>query len=222
MYAASTMGMVVANRHRLLLVDDHPLFRAGLAALLSDEPDLTVAGEAGDAAEAIEVLRREPFDVVVLDVLIPSGTAISVAADLLDVRPCRVLALSALDEPIMIAALLRAGASGYALKTQPPREIVEAIRTVASGGRYLPPFTPHEEVLARYQTDSQVPFTRLTQREREVFELLLRGLTNDDVSEKLAIARRTVETHRQRIMQKLDTHSMTDMIRLAARYGLLN
>ncbi|NVB79911.1 MAG: response regulator transcription factor [Kofleriaceae bacterium] len=196
------------------------MFRAGLAALLSEEPDLVVTGEAGEAAEAVELLRREPFDVVVLDVLIPSGTAISLAADLLDVRPCRVLALSALDEPIMIAALLRAGASGYALKTQPPRQIIEAIRTVANGGRYLPPFA-QEEVLARYQTSTQVPFARLTQREREVFELLLRGLTNDDVSEKLAIARRTVETHRQRIMQKLDTHSMTDMIRLAARYGLL-
>jgi DNA-binding NarL/FixJ family response regulator len=120
----------------------------------------------------------------------------------------------------MIAALLRAGASGYALKTQPPRQIVEAIRTVATGGRYLPPFAS-EEMLSRYQTDVQVPFARLTQREREVFELLLRGQTNDDVSVKLAIARRTVETHRQRIMQKLDTHSMTDMIRLAARYGLL-
>jgi DNA-binding NarL/FixJ family response regulator len=212
--------MVVADRHRLLLVDDHPLFRAGLAALLSDEPDLVVAGEAGEAAEAVELLRREPFDVVVLDVLIPSGTAISLAADLLDVRQCRVLALSALDEPIMIAALLRAGASGYALKTQPPRQIIDAIRTVAGGGRYLPPFA-QEEVLAQYQTSSQVPFARLTQREREVFELLVRGLTNEDVSEKLAIARRTVETHRQRIMQKLDTHSMTDMIRLAARYGLL-
>ncbi len=213
--------MVVANRFRLLLVDDHPLFRAGLAALLSDEPDMVVAGEAGEATEAVELLRREPFDVVVLDVLIPSGTAVSVAADLLDVRPCKVIALSALDEPIMIAALLRAGASGYAIKTQPPRQIIEAIRTVACGGRYLPPLAPHEEVLARYQGESEVPFARLTQREREVFELLLRGHTNDDVSARLAIARRTVETHRQRIMQKLDTHSMTDMIRLAARYGLL-
>lgn len=213
--------MVVADRTRLLLVDDHPLFRAGLAALLSDQPDLVVAGEAGDGAEAVELLHREPFDVIVLDVLIPSGSAVSLAADLLDVRPCKVLALSALDEPIMVAALLRAGASGYALKNQPPRQIIDAIRIVAGGARYLPPHMTHAEVLAGYETDGEVPFTRLTQREREVFELLLRGHTNDDVSVRLAIARRTVETHRQRIMQKLDTHSMTDMIRLAARYGML-
>jgi DNA-binding NarL/FixJ family response regulator len=213
--------MVVADRTRLLLVDDHPLFRAGLAALLSDQPDLVVAGEAGDGRTAVELLHRQAFDVIVLDVLIPSGSAVSLAADLLDVRPCKVLALSALDEPIMVAALLRAGASGYALKNQPPREIIDAIRIVAGGARYLPPHMTRADVLARCETDGEVPFARLTQREREVFELLLRGHTNDDVSVRLAIARRTVETHRQRIMQKLDTHSMTDMIRLAARYGML-
>lgn len=213
--------MVAVLRSQVLVVDDHPLFRAGLAQLLSQEPDLEVVGEAGNAADAVSMLRRDPVDVVVLDVLIPSTSGISLAAQLLEVRTCKVLALSVLDEPVMIAAMLRAGASGYALKTQPPQEIIEAIRLVLTGGRYLPPRAAREEVLARINGAGDMPLQRLTRREREIFDLLIRGYTNDEIGTRLFIARRTVETHRQRIMKKLATHSIVDMIRLAARQGAL-
>ena len=213
--------MVAVLRSQVLVVDDHPLFRAGLAQLLSQEPDLEVVGEAGNATDAVSMLRRDPVDVVVLDVLIPSTSGISLAAQLLEVRTCKVLALSVLDEPVMIAAMLRAGACGYALKTQPPQEIIEAIRVVLTGQRYLPPRAAREEVLARITGAGDMPLQRLTRREREIFDLLIRGFTNDEIGTRLFIARRTVETHRQRIMKKLATHSIVDMIRLAARQGAL-
>jgi two-component system uhpT operon response regulator UhpA len=205
----------------VLLVDDHPLFRAGLAQVLSYEPDLHVIAEVGSAAEAAEVARREPIDIAVLDVLMPTTSGISLASQILELRPnCRLLALSVLDEPVMIAAMLRSGACGYALKTQPPNEITEAIRTVLAGQRYLPPNVAREEVLARVNNNGE-PLQRLTRREREIFDLLIRGHSNDDIGSRLFIARRTVETHRQRIMKKLATHSIVEMIRVAARQGAL-
>jgi DNA-binding NarL/FixJ family response regulator len=122
----------------------------------------------------------------------------------------------------MIAAMLRAGASGYALKTQPPSEIIEAVREVLSGTVYLPPRVSREAVLSLVQGNGERPLERLTRREREIFDLLIHGNTNEQIGSRLFISRRTVETHRQRIMRKLATHSIVDMIRLAAREGALS
>src|SRR4051794_29862507 len=108
--------MVDVVRSRVVLVDDHPLFRAGLGELLSLEPDLVVVGEAGTAEEALSLLAREPVDIVIVDVLMPSSSGVALTTAILETRACKVLALSALEEPITIAAMLRAGAGGYALK----------------------------------------------------------------------------------------------------------
>jgi DNA-binding NarL/FixJ family response regulator len=131
------------------------------------------------------------------------------------------LALSVLDEPTIIAMMLRAGAAGYALKTQPPEEIIEGIRLVLGGGRYLPPSIPTDAVLSLLNERADRPLQRLTRRELEIFELLIRGHSNDEIATKLFIARRTVETHRQRIIKKLAAHSVLEMIRVAARQGAL-
>jgi DNA-binding NarL/FixJ family response regulator len=214
--------MAAVLRSQVLLVDDHPLFRAGLAQVLAFEPDLHVVGDVGSAAEAVEIARREPVDIAVIDVLMPTTSGISLASQIVDVRPsCKVLGLSVLDEPVMIAAMLRSGASGYALKTQPPQEITEAIRAVLAGERYLASTVAREEVMARVQNGGNEPLQRLTRREREIFDLLIRGHSNDEIGSRLFIARRTVETHRQRIMKKLATHSIVEMIRAAARQGAL-
>lgn len=211
----------VVSRAQVLLVDDHPLFRAGLAQLLSFEHDLQVIAEAGSAREAVEVARGGGIDVAVIDVLMPTTSGVSLAAQLREVSPrMKLLALSAIDEPAMIAAMLRSGADGYAMKTQPPPDIVGAVRVVLGGERYLPPTVPADEVWARVHSDGE-PLQRLTRREREIFDLLIRGHSNDDIGSRLFIARRTVETHRQRIMKKLATHSLVEMIRLAARQGAL-
>jgi DNA-binding NarL/FixJ family response regulator len=117
--------------------------------------------------------------------------------------------------------MLRAHACGYALKTQPVDEIIEAIRQVLGGCRYLPPTVSADAVDAELASDPADPLRRLTRREREVFELLIRGNSNDEIAIRLIIARRTVETHRQRIMGKLSAHSIVQMQRVAARHGSL-
>ncbi|HUS29749.1 MAG TPA: response regulator transcription factor [Kofleriaceae bacterium] len=205
---------------KILVVDDHPLFRQGLVMALRAQPDFEVAGEAGDSAEALALIGREVIDVAVVDLLMPNVSGISLAGDLYDRQPgCRVLGLSVIDEPGLIADMLRAHACGYALKTQPVSEIVEAIRHVLGGCRYLPPTVSANAVDTELATDIVDPLQRLTKREREVFELLIRGNSNDEIAIRLFIARRTVETHRQRVMGKLSAHSIVKMQRVAARHG---
>lgn len=210
-------------RSQILLVDDHPLFRAGLALALAREPDLQIAGEASTAAEAIDIVRHLPIDVAVIDVLMPTTSGISLASQLSEIQPqLKCLGLSVLEEPSIIGSMLRAGATGYALKTQPPEEVTEAIRAVLTGERYIPACVPRAAVMSLLDGDGTQTLHRLTRREREIFDLLIRGYSNDEIGSRLFIARRTVETHRQHIMKKLDTHSLLDMIRVAARQGALS
>jgi DNA-binding NarL/FixJ family response regulator len=205
------------------LVDDHPLFRRGLAVALQAEGGFDIAGEAGNAAEALELVGRVSVDVAIVDVLMPTVSGISLATQLHEQRPtCRVLGLSVIDEPGLIADMFRAYACGYALKTQPVPEIIDAIRQVVAGLRYLPPSVSTGAVDAELSSRRDTPLQRLTRREREIFELLIRGNSNDEIATLLFIARRTVETHRQRIMNKLSAHSIVQMQRIAARHGGLD
>jgi DNA-binding NarL/FixJ family response regulator len=214
--------MVSVIKSQTLLVDDHPLFRAGLAVSLAHQPDLQVVAEAGSASEALAILGSQFIDIAVIDVLMPTSSGVSLATHMLEAKPrCKVLALSVLDEPAMIATMFQAGASGYALKTQSASEIMDAIRSVLGGDQYLPPTVSSQAVSALVRGAADRPLERLTCREREIFDLLIRGKSNDDIAAKLFIARRTVETHRQRIMKKLGAHSILDMIRVAAQHGAL-
>lgn len=207
---------------RVLIVDDHPLFRIGLAAVLSRTPSLEVVGEAGSRDEALACLRATAVDLVLLDVFLPRTSGISFAAELHDEFPALVvLGLSVADDPGVIADFLRAPATGYVLKTQPPDELVEAIFAALAGIRPLPPIPAREAILAELEHARHLPLQRLSPREREVFELLIRGCSNDEIASRLFIARRTVESHRYRITTKLSAHSITQMQRLAARYGEL-
>jgi len=142
------------------------------------------------------------------------------SSELFELQPrCKVLILSVIDDPGLIADVLRAHACGYALKTQDTAEIVEAIRQVLGGLRYLPPMVPRDAIEEELAANVRQPLERLTRREREVFELLIRGYSNDEIATSLAISRRTVETHRQRVMNKLSAHSIVKMQWIAARHG---
>jgi DNA-binding NarL/FixJ family response regulator len=212
--------MEMMRKAQVAVVDDHPLFRQGLMVALRQELDLDVVGEAGDAQEALELARRVELDVAVIDVLMPTTSGISLTRQLFELQPrCRVLGLSVVDEPGLIADMLRAHACGFAVKTQPISQIVDAIRQVLGGLRYLPPGISRDAIDVELAGTASRPFARLTRRELEVFELLIRGYSNDEVATKLFIARRTAETHRQRIMRKLSAHSVAQMQRIAAIYG---
>lgn len=188
--------------------------------MLADDARIEIVGEAGSATEALELARTTVIDVAVVDILMPGVSGISLASQLYEIQPsCRVLALSVIDEPCIIADMLRARACGYVLKTQPPEEIIEAITHVHAGTRYLPAQVSVHAVDSELAGTPTRPFSRLTPRERQVFELLIRGHSNDEIAVSLAIAPRTVETHRQRVMHKLSAHSVVQLQRYAARHG---
>ena len=178
-----------------------------------------VVGEAGNAVEA-RALLAGAVDLAIIDVLLPGVSGISIAHEAHELAPhCRVLALSVVDEPGLIADMFRAGAGGFALKTQPPDQILEAVRCVLGGVRYLPPSVSRDAIDAELIDATASPLDRLTRREREIFELLIRGYGNGDIAARLYIAIRTVETHRLHIMRKLSARSIAEMQRLSARHG---
>jgi DNA-binding NarL/FixJ family response regulator len=213
----------VGTRQQIALIDDHALYREGMRAVLRSEPMLDVTGDAGTGREAIELLSRATFDLAVVDVMLPDQPGPSLVRDLRRLQPrCKVLALSMVEAPYAIAEMLRAGAAGYALKSQATEEILAAIHAVACGHSYLAPCLPRDRILALTGGVARGPLEQLTAREREVFDLLIRGWTNERVATTLHIAVRTAETHRQNIMSKLGVHSIAELIRLAARHGMLD
>jgi DNA-binding NarL/FixJ family response regulator len=212
--------MEVVRKAHVVIVDDHPLFRQGLAIALQREADLDVVGEASDAVSALDLVRTLELDLAVVDVLMPAMSGISLATEIFELQPrCKILGLSVIDDPGLIADMLRAHACGFALKTQPINEIVDAIRQTLGGLRYLPPGISHDAVEVELARTGEDPLQRLTRREREVFELLIRGQTNEEIATRLFISRRTVETHRQRVIKKLSAHSILQMQWIATRHG---
>jgi DNA-binding NarL/FixJ family response regulator len=212
--------VVEVRKARVAVVDDHPLFRQGLLVALRREDDFDIVGEAGSAVEALAIAREVTIDIAVIDILMPTTSGISLTSELFEIQPtCRVLGLSVIDDPGLVADMLRAHACGFASKTQPVLEVIDALRQVLGGLRYLPPSVSRDAVEAELADTPGHPLQRMTRREREVFELLIRGHSNDEIATLLFITRRTVETHRQRIMNKLSARSILEMQRIAARHG---
>ncbi len=209
------------------LVDDHLLFREGLRAMLASAPDLRIVAEASNAQEAIPAVRASEPEVVVLDVMLPGVSGIGIARELLRENPKRrLLALSMVADEAHVADALQAGILGYACKSQSAAEVVEAIRTVGRGETYLAPqvsgFVVSDYRRLRSGDDGvRSPLATLTAREREIFELCIQGNPTAQIAKQLCISPRTVETHRGRILRKLNAHSAVDLVRLAARWGLL-
>jgi DNA-binding NarL/FixJ family response regulator len=212
---------------KLALIDDHLLFRDGLRAVIAGSPDFKIVAEASEARGAYAAIEKEEPDVVVLDLALPGASGISVAREILrrDSRR-KVFALTMYLDEEHVAQALEAGILGYASKEQGATEVLEAIRTVARGRSYLSPLISRFVVdeylrMRRGGGTEDTPLRVLTQREREIFDLTVRGLSNDRIAEELDISKRTVETHRSRVLKKLSVHSASDLVRLAARHGLL-
>jgi DNA-binding NarL/FixJ family response regulator len=206
---------------RVLLVDDHPMYRAGLRALLERQPAILVE-EASTTAEAEAIAQSHPIDIACIDVLVPESGGPAMVRRLKMLRPtCKILALSVLDEPLRVTEMLRAGAAGYAVKSQPISEIVNALQAVSGGLRYLAPHLSEARIDELLRDSESDPMQRLTIRERRVFDLLVQGNSNRKVASLLDIARSTVETHRRQIMRKLEASSIVDLVHLALRQGAI-
>jgi two-component system, NarL family, response regulator NreC len=210
---------------RVLLVDDHAIERQGVRALLDAEPGIVVVGEAGDGLEALPLVGSCSPHVIVTETIMPRMNGLELTGQVLRRYPqVKVLALTRNDRKDCVLRLVQAGATGYLLKTVTTGDLVSAVRTVVEGGRVLQPRTL-EVVLKDYvqrvgETHARRGGDELTAREREVLKLIAEGNTNQDIAELLCLSRKTVETHRGNIMEKLDLHKVTDLVKYAIREGM--
>jgi DNA-binding NarL/FixJ family response regulator len=212
----------------VLLADDQALVRVGLRKILESEPGLTVAGEAGDGEDAVAAARRLAPDVVLMDIRMPVLDGIEATRRITSARPeCRVLILTTFGLDSYVFDALRAGASGFMLKDAPPEEIVSAVRIAASGDALLAPAITRaviEEFVRREpaRAPAQPPaVSELTRREREVLDLLVCGLSNHEICDRLVISEATTKTHVARILQKLNLRDRVQAVIYAYETGLV-
>jgi two-component system response regulator NreC len=208
---------------RVLVVDDHAVVRSGLRRVLDAEEDIETVGEAANAERAVfEALEHKP-DVVLMDVVMPGKSGIEGMPALLQALPeTKVLILSMQDDPHYVREAFEAGASGYVLKEAADTDVVEAVRAVASGARYVHPALGAKLVAAETEERKRAESDPLSEREREVLRLLALGHTNQEIAALLYISVRTAETHRAHIMQKLSLSSRAELVRYALDHGLID
>jgi DNA-binding NarL/FixJ family response regulator len=207
---------------RILLADDHALVRHGFRMILAAQPDMEIAGEAGNGREAVELAQKLKPDVVVMDVTMPELNGIEATRRLIELSPrSRVLALSMHKDAVYVREILRAGARGYLLKDSADADLLAAVRAVAKGEGYLSPGVS-DAVLSDYRRHVTDPLDLLTSREREVLQLIAEGKTNKEIATSLNLSVYTVEAHRGRLMEKLNLHSTGELVRFAVRSGLID
>jgi DNA-binding NarL/FixJ family response regulator len=210
---------------RILLADDHAVVRQGLRFVLDAQPDLEVIAEAGDGAQAVELAVDEDLDLAVLDVAMPRMTGLQAAAEITRQRPgLKVLILSMHDSEQYLYEALRAGASGYVLKSAADRDLVEACRAAIRGEPFLYPAAVTvliQDYLRRARAGEEVPEDPLTPRELEVVKLIGEAHTSDQIAQELEISRRTVDRHRENILAKLGMRDRVELTRYAIRRGLI-
>ena len=208
----------------VLVADDHAVVREGIRTLLGRDESIDVVAVAGDGAEALELARAHHPDVVVLDVTMPGMGGLEACRHIKDDPGAAVLILSMHDEPEYVLEAVRAGADGYVLKDAPPMDLRQAVAAVAAGAGYFPPDIT-ERLAAAVQQEGQskaaaARLARFTPREREVALLIVRGKTSREIADELGIGVRTVETHRQRAMEKAGARTAAALTRLMLEQGI--
>jgi DNA-binding NarL/FixJ family response regulator len=211
---------------RLLLADDHALVRAGMLALLSELPGVTVVAETGDGREALRLIRERKPDIALLDISMPGLNGLEVAARVAQEHPAtRVIMVSMHGDDESVRRALVAGAAGYLLKNSDRSELELALITVARGDTWLSPSLT-KRVVAAYAQGARVaadggPLEVLTPRQREVLQLVAEGHSNKEIASRLQVALKTVETHRTELMERLGIHGVAGLVRYAIQVGLV-
>ncbi|WP_027764965.1 response regulator [Streptomyces hazeniae] len=213
---------------RVLVVDDHALFRRGLEIVLAQEEDIQVVGEAGDGAEAVEVAADLLPDIVLMDVRMPKRSGIEACTALKEVAPsAKIIMLTISDEEADLYDAIKAGATGYLLKEISTDEVSTAIRAVADGQSQISPsmaaklLTEFKSMIQRTDESKLVPAPRLTDRELEVLKLVATGKNNRDIAKELFISENTVKNHVRNILEKLQLHSRMEAVVYAMREKIL-
>jgi DNA-binding NarL/FixJ family response regulator len=213
------------SKIRVLIADDHAILREGVRALLRLSDDVDVVGEAADGQAAIEACRTLDPDVVLMDVNMPGLGGLEATLEIRrDCPRTKILVLTQYADREYVARFLKAGVSGYVLKKAAGSELAAAIRAVYRGGLVLDPEVAREAVAEPHGSPDQAavdPYDSLTDREKQVLRLVAEGKANKEIAEVLGISVKTAMSHREHVMQKLDLHSRTDLIRFALRRGVI-
>ena len=205
---------------RILLADDHTIVRQGLKLILSSQSDFEVIGEAANGREVVELAEKLRPDIVLLDVAMPELNGIEATRRMMEQNGrIRILVLSMHKESVYVREILKAGARGYLLKDVIDTELLNAVRSVARGDGYVSPAVSGA-LLSDYRQNVTDPADLLTNREREVLQLIAEGKTNKEVATKLNLSVYTVDSHRGKIMEKLNLHSTGELVRFAIKRGL--
>ncbi len=211
------------NKIKIILVEDHPMVRIGLKSLLSGSEHIDIIGEASNGVEAIELIEKDPPEIVLSDISMPQMNGLSLAKHIQDNHPdIKVLLLTIHMEPEYIIEGFDAGIMGYLPKDSSQEELIEAIETIYTGGKYMSQKV--SEIIAQRlirKDPFQKPNTKLTPREKKILEMLVEGDRNKEIAEKLSISVRTVDTHRTNIMRKLDVNNTAELVKKAISDSLI-
>jgi two-component system, NarL family, response regulator NreC len=205
---------------RVFLVDDHTVVRQGLRRILESDDEIEIVGEAGDGRTAIDLVQKLRPHVVVMDVAMPELNGIEATRQILKrVESAKILVLSMHGDDVYVRQALKAGARGYLLKDSEDLDLIKAVKAIRAGGSFFSP-PVSKVVLSGYLGDKaegmeEDGVARLTDREREVLQLIAEGKTNKEVAHALSVSVNTVETHRKHIMEKLDLHNTAELVRFA-------
>ncbi len=226
--AVASLSALTGEPIRVLVVDDHALFRRGLEMVLAQEPDIDVVGEAEDGAEAVEKAVETTPDIVLMDVRMPKRGGIDACTAIKDAVPSsKIIMLTISDEEVDLYDAIKAGAMGYLLKEISIEEVASAIRAVHGGQSLISPsmasklLNEFASMIKRGDERQQVPAPRLTDREMEVLRLVAKGLNNRDIAKQLFISENTVKNHIRNILEKLQLHSRMEAVVYAVREKLL-
>ncbi len=212
---------------RVLLADDHAVLRAGLRVLLNNEPDIDVIGEAGDGEEALRAIAQLQPAIIVLDLMMPNVKGLDIIEQITETYPhTRVLVLTMHADTQYIRHVMKAGGAGYVLKSSADTELIKAIRIVAGGGSYLTPEAT-QVLISDYREKADPPPKKesgldlLSEREREVLVMTALGYSSREIGELLFISPKSVDTYRQRLMEKLRLENRAELVQYALKNGLL-
>jgi len=209
---------------KVLLADDHRIVREGVCSLLGNEPDMEIVGEAEDGRQALELVSELLPDVIVMDITMPNLNGVDATRQIIRNSPnIKVVALSIHSSRAFVADMLKAGASGYVLKESPFDELVGAIRRVVAGEKHLSPKVAGvvvSDYVERLSKVNESPLDALTPREREVLQLIGEGKNTKEIATRLHVGTKAIEANRRKIMEKLDAHSIAELVKISILGGL--
>lgn len=208
---------------RVLIADDHAIIRDGLKQIISFVSNMEVAGEAADGEEVLQKVRTLPFDVLVLDMSMPGKSGIALIQQIKAIKPeLPILILSMHQESQYAVQAMRAGAAGYITKNTASSQLIEGIRKVADGGTFVSPGISEKLIKQMQKPETDLPHTRLTAREFQIFNMLVEGNSVNDIARILSLSNKTISTHKAAILQKMEVTTTASLVYYAMKHGLIN